>query len=50
MPIHSNYAAYSGADQPQEYLCIVVRECADNGSMSDSTDRANLLQQKARHN
>ncbi|WKY03583.1 hypothetical protein Q1695_004941 [Nippostrongylus brasiliensis] len=49
LPVQSRYQDYT-VDRQQEYLCIVVRECPDNGSVSDSRDRATLLQQKARHN
>ncbi|CAI2355562.1 unnamed protein product [Caenorhabditis sp. 36 PRJEB53466] len=49
VPINSNYSAYT-AEQPQEYLCIVERECPDNGNMLEGQDRAKLLQQRARHN
>lgn len=47
MPINSNFSAYT-AEQPQEYLCIVERECPDNGGMLEGQDRAKLLQQRAR--
>ncbi|EGT54807.1 hypothetical protein CAEBREN_29818 [Caenorhabditis brenneri] len=47
VPITSNYSTYT-AEQPQEYLCIVERECPDNGNMKEGQDRAKLLQQKAR--
>ncbi|WKY03584.1 hypothetical protein Q1695_004941 [Nippostrongylus brasiliensis] len=47
LPVQSRYQDYT-VDRQQEYLCIVVRECPDNGSVSDSRDRATLLQQKAR--
>ncbi|EYB89529.1 hypothetical protein Y032_0230g2939 [Ancylostoma ceylanicum] len=49
LPVQTKYQDYT-VDRQQEYLCIVVRECLDNGSVSDSRDRATLLQQKARHN
>lgn len=49
LPVQTKYQDYT-VDRQQEYLCIVVRECPDNGSISDSRDRATLLQQKARHN
>lgn len=49
LPVQSRYQDYT-VDRQQEYLCIVVRECPDNGSVNDSRDRATLLQQKARHN
>lgn len=49
VPINSNYTNYT-TEQPQEYLCIVERECPDNGSMLEGQDRAKLLQQRARHN
>lgn len=49
VPITSNYSTYT-AEQPQEYLCIVERECPDNGGMLEGQDRAKLLQQRARHN
>uniref|UniRef100_A0A0K0DEB5 BTB domain-containing protein n=1 Tax=Angiostrongylus cantonensis TaxID=6313 RepID=A0A0K0DEB5_ANGCA len=47
LPVQTKYQDYT-VDRQQEYLCIVVRECPDNGSVSDSRDRATLLQQKAR--
>ncbi|KJH43147.1 K+ channel tetramerization domain protein [Dictyocaulus viviparus] len=49
LPVQTKYQDYN-VDRQQEYLCIVVSECPDNGSVSDSRDRATLLQQKARHN
>ncbi|CAD6187120.1 unnamed protein product [Caenorhabditis auriculariae] len=47
VPINSNEPNYD-AEQKQEFLCIVERECPDNETMCESQDRAKLLQQRAR--
>ncbi|EFO96822.1 CRE-TAG-303 protein [Caenorhabditis remanei] len=47
VPITSNYSTYT-AEQPQEYLCIVERECPDSGTMVEGQDRGKLLQQRGR--